>query len=83
MNKYDKETKPLVGSKPWIDEIFTYHAPTDAQKVNYENIRSAAKEFVIVLLANTPKCADQSAAIRLVRDAVMTSNASVALEGLI
>jgi hypothetical protein len=36
-----------------------------------------------VLVANTPKCADQSAAIRLVREAVMTANAAIALKGIV
>jgi hypothetical protein len=35
------------------------------------------------ILENTPQCADQQAALRHVREAVMTANAAVALEGLI
>jgi hypothetical protein len=35
-----------------------------------------------VLLANCPRGADRSAAIRLIRDACMTANAAVALDGL-
>lgn len=64
-----------------LENIFTYHAPTSEQLVNYQNIRTAAKEFCKVLIENTPECSDQSCAIRLVREAVMTANASVALEG--
>ena len=33
-----------------------------------------------MILLNTPPCADQSAAIRLVREAVMTANASIVCE---
>lgn len=66
-----------------IEEIFTYHKPEGGQPAQYEAIRSAAKEFVKVLVANTPKCADQSAAVRLVREAVMTANASIALNGMV
>lgn len=57
---------------------FTYHAPDDLQKVSYENIRKAALDFATVVLANTPAGADQSAAMRKIRESVMTANASVA-----
>lgn len=65
-----------------VETIFTYHAPTPEQTPKYTAIRDAAKSFALVLLANTPRSADQSAALRLVREAVMTANASVALNGL-
>jgi len=60
---------------------FTYHAPNDAQKVNYALIRSAAMSFATAILDNTPSCADQTAAIRKVREAVMTANAAIVCEG--
>ncbi len=66
-----------------IEEIFTYHPPTEEQKVNYQQIRDGAKAFALILAKNTPKCADQSTAIRLLRECVMTANASVALKGLV
>lgn len=66
-----------------IESIFTYHAPKGHDPERYEAIRNAAKELARVIVANTPRCADQSAAIRLVREAVMTANASIALDGLI
>lgn len=64
-----------------LDHIFACHAPTEAQRAQYEAIRSAAKTFAAVLLANSPAGADQSAAIRHLRECVMTANASIALEG--
>lgn len=66
---------------PTIDEYFTYHAPKPDQLPKYEAIREAAKAFARVLDANTSKSADQSAALRLLRECVMTANASIALEG--
>lgn len=66
-----------------IHQIFTYHPPQGDQPARYERIREAAKVFALVLLENTPPCADQSAAIRHVRDAVMTANAAIALQGLV
>jgi hypothetical protein len=66
-----------------INDIFTYHAPNPNQQIKYQNIRESAKQFAKVIYENTPACADQSAAIRLVREAVMTANASIALKGLV
>ncbi len=71
---------PLI-TQEWLDDVFTYHAPEPDQIPKYEALRSAAKQFAEVIVANTPACADQSAALRLVREAVMTANASVALKG--
>lgn len=63
-----------------IDNIFTFH--DDPAKVpNYLAVRNAAKEFAKVLVANTPACADQTAAMRKIREAVMTANAAIALDG--
>jgi hypothetical protein len=63
-----------------IEDTFTYHAPHGDQPERYEKIRAAAKAFAHVIVANTKPCADQTAAIRHLRDAVMTANASIALE---
>ncbi len=64
-----------------IENIFTYHSPTAEQLPKYEAIRAKAKELGHVIVANTPPSADQTAAIRLLREAVMTANASIALDG--
>jgi hypothetical protein len=61
-----------------LDNWFTYHSPTAEQIVQYQAIRSKAKELAEVILANTPASADQTASIRLLREAVMTANASIA-----
>jgi hypothetical protein len=64
-----------------LDHIFKYHAPKEGQTDKYVELRDAAKAFAEVIVKNTPECADQSAAIRHVREAVMTANAAIALEG--
>jgi hypothetical protein len=64
-----------------VEHVFKYHAPTPEQLPKYEAIRAAAKQFAQVLIDNTTPCADQSAALRHVREAVMTANASIALGG--
>jgi hypothetical protein len=64
-----------------IEQIFTYHKPEGDQPAKYEKLREAAKAFALTILECVPICADQSAAIRHVREAVMTANAAIALKG--
>jgi hypothetical protein len=66
-----------------LRDIFTYHPPVMDDPKKYERIRTAALAFAQVIVDNTPKCADQSTAVRHVRDAVMTANAAVALKGAV
>lgn len=63
-----------------VDDLFTYHQPNDDQIKRLNTIRSYAKSFAEVILMNTPKCADQTAALRKLRECVMTANASIVLE---
>jgi hypothetical protein len=63
-----------------IEDLFTYHAPKPGQPERYQAIRAAAKNLAYVIVQNTPKSADQSAAIRELRVCVMTANAAIALE---
>ena len=65
-----------------LAQLFAYHPPTDEQLPKYAAINQAAKNFAEVILQNCPASTDRSAAIRLIRDARMTANASVALNGL-
>jgi hypothetical protein len=64
-----------------LQNWFTYHSPTPDQVPNYLAIREAGLAFARVLLANSPSSADQTAAIRKVREAVMTANQSIACGG--
>jgi len=66
-----------------LAETFTYHPPNDAQTEAYQAIRGAALQLAQTIVAFTPGCADQTDAIRKVREAVMTANAAVALRGLV
>lgn len=63
-----------------VDEQFTYHAPTgDKQLEAYALVRARGKELAVAILNTVPPCADRTAAIRKVREAVMTANAAIAL----
>lgn len=61
--------------------VFTHHVPSHDKIAHYDAIHVAAKAFANVILANTPPGADQVAALRLLREATMTANAAVALDG--
>ena len=61
-----------------IDNWFTYHAPKPGQQARYIQIREAGRELAAVIVAFTSPGPDQSAAIRKVREAVMTANAAIA-----
>lgn len=63
-----------------IDNWFTYHSPTGNQPGRYELLRNKAKELANLIIENTPSSADQTAAIRKLRECVMTANASIACE---
>jgi len=61
-----------------LDNWFEYHQPTSDQPGRYERIRAAGKAFAETVLAETPASADQTVAIRAIREAVMWANASIA-----
>jgi hypothetical protein len=64
-----------------IENWFVYHAPLAEQITAYLELRNAAKAFALVIVKVTPPSADQTAAIRKVREAVMTANAAIACGG--
>lgn len=64
-----------------IENWFTYHAPSADDLVAYDKLRGAAREFAHAIDELCPNSADKTAAIRKVREAVMTANASVACKG--
>lgn len=67
-----------------LDDVFTYHAPTGPEQLErYQRLRDAAKAFAVAILDSTPPSADQQAALRKVREAVMTANAAIALGGAV
>jgi hypothetical protein len=71
-----------MSSAEILAELFKYHPPTPETLPKFAAINQAAKNFAEVVLQNCPGSSDRSAAIRLIRDARMTANAAVALNGL-
>jgi hypothetical protein len=64
-----------------LDNWFSYHPPKKGQAEQCEVIRQVGKEFARTIVSNTLPCANQTAAIRKVREAVMTANAAIACGG--
>lgn len=60
---------------------FTYHAPDPDAVEQYARIRAAGLAMARVVVASTPPSADQTAALRKIREAVMTANAAIACGG--
>jgi len=61
-----------------LNEIFSYH--DQVWKIPYyAEVRKVARELAEVILRTCPDCADRTAALRKLRETVMTANASIAL----
>jgi len=63
--------------------IVAHHSPDRDQIQRITAIRQAALNFLDVIDANCPRCADATAAKRKVREAMMTANAAIVLNGSI
>lgn len=64
-----------------ISNWFTYHAPTPTQLASYDAIRKTAKVLATAINMECPESADKAAAMRKLRECVMTANAAVACGG--
>lgn len=65
-----------------IDHWFTHHPPPDNETIDaYLAVREAGRDLARVIADLCPRGADKFAAIRKVREAVMTANASIACGG--
>ena len=69
-------------SKEDIENWFTYHKPQDGQQERYQEIRDAAKLLAHTIRNCTAPSADQTAAIRKLRECVMTANQGIACESV-
>ena len=61
-----------------IDNWFTYHTPVADQLEKYKAIRENGGTLASIIVEACPDSADTTAAIRLLRECVMTANASIA-----
>lgn len=64
-----------------IENWFTYHAPNEAQLEGYQVLRDNAKSLAHLINKYCPDGADKMAAIRKLRECIMTANAGIACGG--
>jgi len=64
-----------------LQNWFTYHPPGQQDQIKYVALRDAALAFARMVVALTPACPDQTAAVRRIREAVMIANQSIACGG--
>jgi hypothetical protein len=69
---------PVGPPKDAIEELFTYHKPTPEQEMSYLAIRSAGQALARTIDKHVPPGPDRTAAVRKIREAVMTANAAIA-----
>lgn len=64
-----------------LEKNFTYHAPTEEQKIVYSEIRKKAHEYANYLQDYCPVSRELSLALTNLEQVVMWANASIAREG--
>ena len=70
--------KALTDSeRRFLDACFCWHRADQDTQDKMSVLRSAGGQFAETILELVPPCADRSAALRKVREAVMTSNLGV------
>ena len=79
----------MQGNPEWnkkLDELFATRRPPlgHTNQARYlRAIREGGREFAEQIIRNTPHCADQSAALRCLRECVLWAEESVIHEGLV
>lgn len=72
---------PQILTDEVLQNWFTYHSPTPEQLPKYQAIRDAGFALAKTIVDNSPASADQTAAVRKVREACWSANASIACGG--
>jgi hypothetical protein len=63
------------------DYVFSHHSATPEKLKHHDAVHAGAKAFAEIILTHTPASADQTTALRLLREATMMANAAIALDG--
>jgi hypothetical protein len=67
-----------MASQADLDNWFAYHPPFGDQTERYTKLREKAREFGELICVLTPSCADQTVALRKLRELVMAVNLTIA-----
>ena len=62
-----------------LEEMFTYHAPTEAAKVAHKEIDEQSLDFAYRITTVVPECPERTLSIRYLQMARMWANAAIAL----
>jgi hypothetical protein len=74
----DQSDRPRGVSHDDVRNWFTYHPPTDDQQERYVELRESFRNLADEILMKTPACADQTAALRMLRECSMAVNQTIA-----
>jgi hypothetical protein len=67
-----------------LHDIFvSYHAPDADQIEAITAVRKSVEEIIATLLTHVPDCADRTAAVRKVREAMMAAKVAIVLKGAV
>lgn len=69
-----------ISPEQQIEAWFTSHGQSEDQQNRSQSIREAGKAFALAILKNTKQSADQTAALRKVREASFTAISAISLE---
>lgn len=61
-----------------LDNVYTYHCPSDEQKIAYGEIRSYARSMATIITSRCPQSEERTLALRKLEESVMWANASIA-----
>lgn len=64
-----------------IKDLFTYHAPSPEMTTKFLLVKEAIVKAALAINEHCPPGADRTAAMRKLKEAHMTANASIVLEG--
>jgi len=67
-----------MNTQELLDDLFTYHAPTDEQKGKYDTINETAKKLARAILENCPAGPYRDASLLAIANARMLGNAAIA-----
>ncbi len=63
----------------YIEDIFTYHAPTTAKVKQHESVRDLLKKVAHSFREDLPDSPEKTLAIRRLQEAMMYANAAIAI----
>lgn len=75
-----------LGRERDLKQLFAVRQPPlghTNQARHIRAVRQMAQEFSAIVFDNTPECADQSVALRKIREAVLWAEEAIHLEGLV